>query len=356
MQFRGTPILVTLADGRLTLTAHREGVRRPVSVGVGDEVPRAAPRRPVHVRTSAGRACRASTGPRLTGGWVLGLPGSDLRCRRRACRLAACEGVVRVAARADGRGVERHRGRTTWSPEAFTPQVYQEEMSGKPRWSGARAALEYFHVPDDHDLRLAEYAARSRRWWCGSSRPGLHRVPRRAAVHHRRQARRAFWSRQRHPRERGTVPAQDPARHVRPGAGITSASLRPGLTLLDFFDADVWLHLAHGKPDPEMFLTAARNSASRRTPRSSSRTPPPASKPPARRHGRDRHRACRRRRANRLTRAGADIVVTTLDKVDHSALAAGRGYEERVAGLLRSPGCGSRRRRRFGFGPGRFCS
>ncbi len=38
MQFRGTPILVTLADGRLTLTAHREGVRRPISVGVGDDV------------------------------------------------------------------------------------------------------------------------------------------------------------------------------------------------------------------------------------------------------------------------------------------------------------------------------
>ena len=31
---------------------------------------------------------------------------------------------------------------------------------GKPRMSGARAALEYFHVPDDDDLRLAEYAAR----------------------------------------------------------------------------------------------------------------------------------------------------------------------------------------------------
>jgi trehalose/maltose hydrolase-like predicted phosphorylase len=38
MQFRGTPILVTLADERLTLTTHREGVRRPISVGVGDEV------------------------------------------------------------------------------------------------------------------------------------------------------------------------------------------------------------------------------------------------------------------------------------------------------------------------------
>ena len=30
------------------------------------------------------------------------------------------------------------RGRTTWSPAAFTPQVYQKQMSGKPRMSGAR--------------------------------------------------------------------------------------------------------------------------------------------------------------------------------------------------------------------------
>jgi beta-phosphoglucomutase len=52
------------------------------------------------------------------------------------------------------------RDRTTWSPGAFTPQVYQEEMSGKPRMSGARAALEYFHVPDDDGARLAEYAQR----------------------------------------------------------------------------------------------------------------------------------------------------------------------------------------------------
>ena len=29
---------VTLAGGTLTLAAHREGVRRPISVGVGDEV------------------------------------------------------------------------------------------------------------------------------------------------------------------------------------------------------------------------------------------------------------------------------------------------------------------------------
>jgi beta-phosphoglucomutase len=52
------------------------------------------------------------------------------------------------------------REQTTWSPEAFTPHVYAVEVSGKPRMSGARAALEYFGVPDEDDARLAEYAQR----------------------------------------------------------------------------------------------------------------------------------------------------------------------------------------------------
>jgi beta-phosphoglucomutase len=39
-------------------------------------------------------------------------------------------------------------GETTWTAERFTPQVYQLVMSGKPRMSGARAALDYFEVPD----------------------------------------------------------------------------------------------------------------------------------------------------------------------------------------------------------------
>ena len=32
------------------------------------------------------------------------------------------------------------RPRTSWSPDRFTPVVYQAQMSGKPRMSGARAA------------------------------------------------------------------------------------------------------------------------------------------------------------------------------------------------------------------------
>ena len=47
------------------------------------------------------------------------------------------------------------RNRTSWSPEAFTSRVYDEQMSGKPRMSGARAALAYFHVPDDDRSSLA---------------------------------------------------------------------------------------------------------------------------------------------------------------------------------------------------------
>ena len=40
--------------------------------------------------------------------------------------------------------------------------------------------------------------------------------------------------------------------------GISSPALRPGLTLLDYFDADVsGRDFAHGKPDPEIFLNAA---------------------------------------------------------------------------------------------------
>ena len=40
------------------------------------------------------------------------------------------------------------RPETSYSPDRFTPQVYQQVMSGKPRFSGAQAALEYFGVPD----------------------------------------------------------------------------------------------------------------------------------------------------------------------------------------------------------------
>src|ERR1700754_4952974 len=50
------------------------------------------------------------------------------------------------------------RDRTSWTPERFTPAVYQQVMAGKPRMAGARAAMEYFGVPDI-DARIEQYAA-----------------------------------------------------------------------------------------------------------------------------------------------------------------------------------------------------
>jgi beta-phosphoglucomutase len=47
-------------------------------------------------------------------------------------------------------------GQTSYSPEKFTPALYHERMSGKPRAAGARAALEYFGVPD-LDRHVQEY-------------------------------------------------------------------------------------------------------------------------------------------------------------------------------------------------------
>jgi hypothetical protein len=40
------------------------------------------------------------------------------------------------------------RPQRSYAPEKFTPEVYQRVMSGKPRYSGAQAALEHFKVPD----------------------------------------------------------------------------------------------------------------------------------------------------------------------------------------------------------------
>src|SRR5687768_16447002 len=51
------------------------------------------------------------------------------------------------------------RRTTGWSPEAFTSRVYQQHVAGKPRMSGARAALQYFGVPAV-DTHVEQYARR----------------------------------------------------------------------------------------------------------------------------------------------------------------------------------------------------
>jgi beta-phosphoglucomutase len=218
------------------------------------------------------------------------------------------------------------RDRTTWSPDAFTSRVYEEQMSGKPRLSGARAALEYFHIPDDEEEhRLLEYAERKQamvvrlieagdftaypdalRFIIAVKDAGL-RV---AAASSSKNA--ELFLRK--------IRLDTFAEHE----GITSATLRPGLTLLDYFDADVsGRDFAHGKPDPEMFLTAASELGV--DPDAAIVMEDAAAGVQAAKAGAmGAIGIARRDDAELLAAAGADIVVETLDEVDMAALSEGR--------------------------------
>lgn len=216
------------------------------------------------------------------------------------------------------------RDQTTWSPDAFTSHVYQQQMSGKPRMSGARAALAYFGVPDA-DERAEEYAPRKQamvvrlieagdftaypdalRFIIAVKDAGI-RV---AAASSSKNA--------------GLFLRQISLDTFAQEQGLSSPSVRPGLSLLDFFDADVsGRDFAHGKPHPEMFLTAAEElgvepeyalvieDAS-------------AGVEAAKAGGMAAIGIARADDEDLLAAAGADIVVTSLDQVDAAALAGGR--------------------------------
>ena len=216
------------------------------------------------------------------------------------------------------------RERTTWSPEAFTSAVYQEHMSGKPRMSGARSALEYFEVPDV-EAHATDYAEHKQamvvrlieagdftaypdalRFIIAVKDAGI-RV---AAASSSKNA--------------GLFLRQIRLDRFAEENGISSSSVGEGLTLLDFFDADVsGRDFAHGKPHPEMFVTAAAElgvdpghafvieDAS-------------SGVEAAKAGGMAALGIARADDEDLLARAGADIVVTTLDDVDVAALADGR--------------------------------
>ncbi|MFD3811148.1 HAD family hydrolase [Rhodococcus sp. NPDC058639] len=150
------------------------------------------------------------------------------------------------------------RDSSSWSEDAFTPVVYQEVMSGRPRMEGAGAALRYFGIPDD-DEHLHTYADRKQDLLIRLIDDGRFRaypdalrfvlairaagVPIAAASSSKNAFRflRAV---------RMDVFARD--------EGLDTASIDEGATLSDMFDADLsGRDFARGKPDPEIFLTAA---------------------------------------------------------------------------------------------------
>jgi beta-phosphoglucomutase len=216
------------------------------------------------------------------------------------------------------------RDQTTWSPDAFTSHVYQQYVSGKPRMAGARAALDYFHVPDA-DKRIAEYAQRKQEMV-------VHLIQAGDFTAYPDALRFVIAAKDAGMRIADASSSKNAGLFLRQirldtfaqEQGISSPTLRPGLTLLDYFDVDVsGRDFARGKPDPEIFLTAAHELGVE--PRHVMAIEDASAGVQAAKAG-DMAAIgiARADDADLLTAAGADLVVTTLDDVDTTALAAGQ--------------------------------
>lgn len=216
------------------------------------------------------------------------------------------------------------RDQTSWSPGAFTPLVYQQHVSGKPRMSGARAALDHFGVPDA-EARAVEYGARKQAMILRLIEAGDFKAYADAlrfiiATKDRGVRVAAASSSKNADLLLGKIRLDTFAAEQ----GISSPVVRPGLTLLGLFDADVsGRDFAHGKPDPEMFLMAAAELGV--DPQVAFVLEDASSGvQAAKAGGMAAVGIARAGDADLLAAAGADIVVDTLDQVDLAALAEGR--------------------------------
>ena len=216
------------------------------------------------------------------------------------------------------------RPRTSWSPDRFTPLVYQEQMSGKPRMSGARArsttsayrtlkpgAIEYAARKQEMVVRLidaGDFTAYpdALRFIIAVKTAGVliaAASSSKNAGRFLRKIRLDTFAEQQH---------------------ISSPTLRPGLVLLDYFDADVsGRDFAHGKPDPEMFLTAAHELGVE--PSEAVVLEDAAAGVQAAKAGQMAAIGIARAAdAEQLADAGGDLIVSSLDDVDMAEFALGR--------------------------------
>jgi trehalose/maltose hydrolase-like predicted phosphorylase/beta-phosphoglucomutase-like phosphatase (HAD superfamily) len=227
------------------------------------------------------------------------------------------------------------RDQTSWTPERFTPAVYQQVMAGKPRMAGARAALEYFGVPDV-EARAERYAAAKQEQIVQLIEEGrfmafpdalrfilvVKGMGIRVAAASSSKNAKLFLSR---------IRLDLFAAEQRLEYGF----VRPRMTLEEVFDADIsGRDFPRGKPDPMIFLTAAHElgldpgdcfvveDASSGV--QAAKAGGMAALGVARLDDRDL-----------LVAAGADLVVPSLDDVSLPALALGRLEERRVAAELR---------------------
>jgi HAD superfamily hydrolase (TIGR01509 family) len=194
-------------------------------------------------------------------------------------------------------------------PGLFTTAMYQTHVAGKPRLSGARAALEALGVPDadQHSIHYAE---------CKQER--LEELIKTGNVA-------AFPDALRFVEAVMTLGLPIAAASSSKNANQMMQSIRlaSGQSLLDAFSANVCgRDLAYGKPSPDIFLLAAQEL----------RVAPahcfvaedsPAGIEAARAGGMTALGVARLHDADPLRASGADLVVTSLDQIALDSLAGG---------------------------------
>ena len=214
--------------------------------------------------------------------------------------------------------------RTTYRPELFTAQLYQERVAGKPRMAGALAVMERFEVPDPA-ARAVEYGARKQQRLVELAEAGEF-----AAFP---DALRFVLSVRAAGIALATASSSKNAalflRAIRLDTFAAEQDLRygflqPGTTLLDFVDADIsGRDFKRGKPDPEIFLAAAAELGARPD-RCVVVEDAVSGIAAARAGGMAALGVARAGDRALLEAAAADLVVGSLDHVDIEALAAGR--------------------------------
>ena len=149
-------------------------------------------------------------------------------------------------------------GTTSWSPERFTSRLYQERLSGRPRRDGARAALEYFGVPD-LDARTEEYGAHKQAMVVRLIEAGeftAYDDALRFVLAVRGSGVRIGAASS--SKNAGLLLSRIRLDEFAERTGLSSPLVHPGLTLQQLVDADIsGREFAHGKPAPDIFLAAA---------------------------------------------------------------------------------------------------
>jgi beta-phosphoglucomutase len=195
-------------------------------------------------------------------------------------------------------------------PDRFTTAMYQANVAGKPRLSGARAALEALGVPDA-ERQAIPYAERKQK--------RLEELLEEGSIA-------AFPDALRFVLAMAALgwPMAVASSSKNASGMMRSIRLDSGQSLLDLFGANVCgRDLPRGKPDPAIFLLAAAELHVEPT-HCFVAEDAPAGIEAARAGNMTALGVARRNDEALLRSAGADLVVTTLDDVAVAELADGR--------------------------------